>query len=97
MIKIRHRRDKYDPKTGRNETVWCDAFLVQMLHDPLSSARATAVIAYHDNRPGVAWSEEGMEIMVETSLSNIRIARSRIPLFSTAEANGAQSPDAPKV
>lgn len=87
MIKIKWRRE------GSN--AWIDAWLVQMLSDQHAMNGFTAIVAFQE--PGDTWGEQGLRIVRERDVHHIRIARSRIPLFSTAQANGAQSPDAPKV
>lgn len=88
MIKIRYRGEMYDNATNGYKVEWRDAFLVQIVY---AHNETVAFVAYEDAH---GWgNEQGLKVM-PTKLDNIRIARTRIPLFSMADANGAKMPDA---
>lgn len=88
MIKIKHYRH-VQAKGGYQ---WCDAFLVQVLHDPNASESTRVIVAYQDGQ-NARDANVGMKLE-SAIMQHVRIPRPRIPLFDPPQAKRDAPPDA---
>lgn len=80
MMRVKHWRSA-PSKNNSTTKEWQDAWLLSFIHS--AHKGVVAIISYQDDGWGHA---QGMKITSEEDLSNLRLSRTRIPLFAPSEA-----------